>query len=90
LSSRFATRGVPAARVGDRARAAASIATPSTPARGRRSARGRPRVVVEPVLDAEAVAQRRRQQPGARRRADQRERRQVERDRPRAPGRPRA
>ena len=38
------------------------------------------RVVVEPVLDAEAVAQRRGQQARARRRADQREARQVERD----------
>ena len=38
------------------------------------------RVVLEPVADAEALAQRRREQPGARRRADQRERRQVERD----------
>ena len=35
--------------------------------------------MLEPVADAEAVAQRRRQQPGAGRRADQRERRQVER-----------
>ena len=33
-------------------------------------------VVLEPVADAEAVAQRRRQQAGAGRRADQRERRQ--------------
>ena len=46
-------------------------------------------VGLEPVLDPEAVAQRRRQQARARRRADQRERRQVERDDPRArrPGR---
>ena len=42
------------------------------------------RVVVEPVLDAEAVAQRRRQQAGARGGADERERRQVERDDARA------
>ena len=35
-------------------------------------------VVLEPVADAEAVAQRRRQQAGAGGRADQRERRQVE------------
>ena len=42
------------------------------------------RVGLEPVLDAEAVAQRRREQPGARRRADERERRQVERDDARA------
>ena len=35
-------------------------------------------------MDAEAVAQRRGEQPGARGRADQRERRQVERDDPRA------
>ena len=41
-------------------------------------------VVLEPLGDAEAVAQRRRQQPGPGRRADERERRQVERDRPRA------
>ena len=41
-------------------------------------------VVAEPEGHAEAVAQRRRQQPGARRRADERERRQVERQRPRA------
>ena len=40
--------------------------------------------MVEPVLDAEAVAQRRGQQAGARGRADQRERRQVERDDARA------
>jgi hypothetical protein len=38
------------------------------------------RVVVQAVLDAEAVAQRRGQQPGARGGADERERRQVERD----------
>ena len=41
-------------------------------------------VVVEPVRDAEAVAQRRGQQAGASGRADQRERRQVEPDRVRA------
>ena len=41
-------------------------------------------VVVEPEREAEAVAQRRRQQPGARRRADQGERRQVERQRARS------
>ena len=40
--------------------------------------------MVEPVLDAEAVAQRRRQQAGARGGADERERRQVQRDDPRA------
>ncbi len=40
-------------------------------------------VVVEPERDAEAVAQRRREEPRARRRADERERRQVERQRPR-------
>jgi hypothetical protein len=37
------------------------------------------RVGIEPRLDAEAVAQRRRQQAAAGRRADQRERRQLER-----------
>ena len=41
-------------------------------------------VVLEAVLQAEAVAQRRRQQARARRRADERERRQVERHDPRA------
>ena len=48
-------------------------------------------VVVEPVGDAEPVAQRRRQQAGARGRADQRERLQLEPDRvgARAPGRSR-
>ena len=49
-------------------------------------ARSRPaprRVEVEPQADAEAVAQRRGEQPGARRRADQRERLQVELDRAR-------
>ncbi len=35
--------------------------------------------MLEPVLDPEAVAQRRRQQPGARGRTHERERRQVER-----------
>ena len=40
-------------------------------------------VVAEPERHAEAVAQRRRQQTGARRRADERERRQVERERAR-------
>ena len=40
-------------------------------------------VVAEPERHPEAVAQRRRQQPGARRRADERERRQVERQRSR-------
>ena len=43
-------------------------------------------VVAEPERQAEAVAQRRRQQAGAGGRADERERRQVERQRPR--GRP--
>jgi hypothetical protein len=38
------------------------------------------RVVLQPLHDAEAIAQRRGQQPGARGRADQRERRQVELD----------
>ena len=41
-------------------------------------------VELQPLHDAEAVAQRRGQQPGARGRADQRERRQVELDRARA------
>ena len=41
------------------------------------------RVVVEPEREPEAVAQRRRQQAGARGRADERERRQVERQRAR-------
>ena len=43
-------------------------------------------VVVEPVRHAEAVAERRREEAGAGRRADERERRQVERERAR--GRP--
>ena len=41
------------------------------------------RVELEPLHDAEPVAQRRSQKPGTRRRADQRERRQVELDRAR-------
>ena len=40
-------------------------------------------VVLEPEGHPEAVAQRRRQQAGARRRADERERRNLERERPR-------
>src|SRR5262249_33760620 len=54
---------------------------PCTAAHDRRELLGR--VVVEPEREAEAVAERRRQEPGARRRADERERRQVERQRPR-------
>ena len=40
-------------------------------------------VVAEPERHAEAVAERRREEPGARRRADERERRQIERQRAR-------
>jgi hypothetical protein len=42
------------------------------------------RIELQPLHDAEAVAQRRGQQTGARGRADQRERRQIELDRARA------
>ena len=41
-------------------------------------------VVAEPEGHAEAIAQRRREEPGARRRSDERERRKVEGQRPRA------
>src|SRR3954469_6587451 len=76
--------------VGDARRAAAALgdrppaAVVERHAEDRRRAPDDPREVVgavglEAVLDAEAVAQRRREQPGPRRRADERERRQVER-----------
>ena len=84
---RFATRGVPRAR-----RAISSLASSaiSTSRILRRAAHDAGEllglVVLQPVGHAEAVAQRRRQQAGAGGRADQREGRQVERQRPR--GRP--
>ena len=56
----------------------------------RRSGSGRRAVVLEPVLDPEAVAQRRGQQAGAGGGADQREGRQVERDDASRPRRRRA
>ena len=84
---RLAIRGVPRARRAISSAASAATSTPRIRALRRTIARELVgRVVVEPEGEPEAVAQRRRQQPGARRRADERERRQVERQRPR--GRP--
>ena len=83
---RFATRGVPRERRAISSAASSAISTPRirgrAHARSRASSRGL--VVAEPERHSEAVAQRRGQQPGARRRADQRERRQVERQRARS------
>ena len=81
-SSRLAMRGVPRDRRAISHAASASMATPRMPA-ARRDDRlelvvG---VVVEPGDEAEAVAQRPGDQPGAGRGADERERRQVEPDR---------
>ncbi len=81
----MATRGVPRARSAIARAPAASIADAEHAGAAHddpREVAGR--VVVEPVLDPEAVAQRRGEQPGARGGADQREARQVERDHPRA------
>ena len=67
-------RGVPRLRRAIVAAPSSSIGTPSTPAERRRirsSSLGR--VVIEVMDDAEALAQRRRQHAGARRRPDQRE-----------------
>ncbi len=86
-SSRFATRGVPRLRAAIVRAASASIGTPSTLAERRTmrssSAGG---VVIEMVHDAEALAQRRGQHAGTRRRADEREalQRQLKRLRIRA------
>ena len=67
-------RGVPRDRRAISAAAASSIGTPRIRAERRTiSSRSAGVVELEPVHDAEARAQRRGQQPGARRRADQRE-----------------
>ena len=80
----MAIRGVPRERREISSAASASIST----SRIRAERRDDPRqllglVVLEPEGHPETVAQRRRQQAGARGRADERERRQVERERPR-------
>ena len=82
---RLATRGVPRAR---RCDLLGGLVGDLDAEDSRRAAHDRRElvllVVAEPERHAEAVAQRRREEPGARRRADERERRQVERQRPRA------
>ena len=84
---RFAIRGVPRARRAISSAASSAISTPRMRALRRTIERELlVRVEVEPERQPEAVAERRRQQAGARGRADQRERRQVERQRAR--GRP--
>ena len=77
----MATRGVPRERPAIVCAPSASISTSRIPAeRSTIVARCSALVVLEPVADAEAVAQRRRQQAGAGRRADQREGRQRQGD----------
>ena len=85
FSSRLATRGVPRERSAIAALALGLDLDPEDAggaAHDPRQVAGL--VVLEPVADAEAVAKRRRQEPGAGGRADQRERRQVEGHRARA------
>ena len=82
LSSRLATRGVPRERSAIVCAPSASISTPRIPAeRTMISRQVLGRVVLEPVREAEAVAQRRRQQAGPGGRADQGEGRQRQGDR---------
>ena len=84
-SSRLATRGVPREREESSAQASAPSADTEHPRRALQDPLEiRGRVVLEPRDPAEAVAQRRREQPRARRRADQREARQIEAHRARA------
>ena len=81
---RFATRGVPRERRAISSAASSAISTARIRAERRTmrvSSSGL--VVVEPEGHAEAVAERRRQQPRPRGRADEREGRQVERERAR-------
>ena len=82
---RFAIRGVPRERRAISPAASSVDLDAEDPGRAaaRCGASSPGLVVLEPEGHAEAVAQRRGQEPGARRRADQRERRQVERQRPR-------
>ena len=81
---RFATRGVPRERPRDLLGGVGGDLDAEDPRRARDDRGELARlVVVEPERHAEAVAQRRREQPGARRRADKRERRQVDRQRAR-------
>ena len=77
--------GRPAAALGDRARAR-RLDLDAQDAGGADDDAGEVAgaVVLEPVLEAEAVAQRRREQPGAGGGADQREGRELERDHARA------
>ena len=83
-SRRLAMRGVPRERRAISSAPSASIAIVEQPRRARDDARQLlRRVELEPRDDAEAVAQRVGQHAGARGRADQRERRQVELDRAR-------
>ena len=82
LSSRLATRGVPRERLGDLRRAVGVDLDAEDPGRALDDQRQVGGVVVlEPVADAEAVAQRRRQQAGPGGGADQGEGGKVERDR---------
>ena len=81
LSSRLATRGVPRERAGDRLGAGVVDLHLEDAGRAAHDPREVRRLVeLEPVGHAEAVAQRRGQQAGARGGADQRELGQVERD----------
>ena len=86
-SRRLAMRGVPRLRRAISAPPSASSGMPSRRAeRARICARSIGAVEVEPVDDAEAGAQRRRDQPGAGGGADQREARQVDLDASAPPG----
>ena len=77
-------RGVPRERAAISSAASSAISTSRMRGRAADDRPELPRVVVaEPERHAEAVAERRRQEAGPGRRADERERRQVERQRPR-------
>ena len=82
---RFATRGVPRARVATSSAASASMPDLEEARRSARDVHEVGRVVgLEPLEEAEARAERRREQAFARRRADQRERLDLQAHGPRA------